>query len=133
MTYLLDANVISAIVRDPHGRAAGRLEAAGQRNVLTSIIVSAEIEFGLLKRASEDLTRKMGNIMGRLFVAPLAPPSDEYYASIRLDLERRGDPIGPNDMLIAAHAMALDATLVTDNEREFSRVAGLRIENWLRR
>ncbi len=132
MSYLLDANVISALVTDPAGRVAKRLEAVGERNVMTSIVVSAEIEFGVRKRGSEELTRKVGNIMGRLYVAPLAPPSDDYYAAIRLDLERRGEPIGPNDMLIAAHAMALDATLVTDNEREFSRVAGLKIENWLR-
>jgi tRNA(fMet)-specific endonuclease VapC len=132
VSYLLDANMISALVSDPVGQVARRLEAAGERNVMTSIVVSAEVAFGVRKKGSDELARKVGNIMGRLHVAPLAPPSDEYYAAIRLDLERRGEPIGPNDMLIAAHAMALDATLVTDNEREFSRIAGLRIENWLR-
>ena len=132
MTYLLDTNAISALVAHPRGHVAGRIEAVGQRNVLTSIVVSAEIEFGVRKKGSADLARKVGNIMGRLYVAPLAPPSDECYAAIRLDLERRGKPIGPNDMLIAAHAMALDATLVTDNEREFSRVSGLKVENWMR-
>lgn len=132
MTYLLDANVISALVMHPRGRVAERLEAVGQRNVMTSIIVSAEIEFGVRRKGSAELARKVGNIMGRLYIAPLAPPSDECYAAIRLELERRGNPIGPNDMLIAAHAVALDATLVTDNEREFSRVSELKTENWLR-
>lgn len=133
MRFLLDANVISALVADPQGIVARRLEKVGERNVMTSIIVSAEVEFGIKKRHSPELARKVRNIMRRLFVAPLAPPADERYAAIRLDLERRGRLIGPNDMLIAAHAMALDVTLVTDNMGEFSRVRGLRVENWLRR
>lgn len=59
-------------------------------------------------------------------------PADHVYGRIRADLQRRGQPIGSNDLLIAAHALALDCILVTDNEREFSRVPGLRVENWLR-
>ena len=132
MMYLLDTNVISALVLKPHGTVAERLAAAGERNVMTSVIVSAEIEFGVRKKGSAELARKVANVMRRLRVEPLAPPSDEYYAALRLDLERRGTPIGPNDLLIAAHAVALEATLVTDNVRGFSRVPGLKIANWLR-
>jgi tRNA(fMet)-specific endonuclease VapC len=130
--YLLDANVISMLVMNPQGKVADRLAAVGEQNVMTSIIVSAEVEFGVRKKGSAELARKVGNIMSRLYVAPLAPPADEYYAAARLELARRGQPIGPNDLFIAAHALALDAVLVTDNEREFSRVPGLKIENWLR-
>jgi len=62
----------------------------------------------------------------------LEAPADEVYGQIRTSLERSGSPIGANDMLIAAHALALDATLVTDNEREFRRIDGLKMDNWLR-
>ncbi len=132
MRYLLDANAISELVRNPQGKVAKRLVSVGERSCLTSIVVSAEVEFGVQKRGSADLAQKVGNVMGRLFIAPLEPPADEHYAAVRLDLERRGKSIGPNDLLIAAHAMALDVTLVTDNVREFSRVRGLKVENWLR-
>lgn len=132
MSYLLDANVISELVTEPQGRVAARVAAVGEVNIMTSIVVSAEIEFGVRKKGSADLATKVANIMRRIYVAPLAPPADESYAAIRLDLERRGRPIGPNDMLIAAHAIAIGATLVTDNVKEFSRVRGLPIENWLR-
>lgn len=63
---------------------------------------------------------------------PLDEPADVYYAQVRLTLQREGTPISGNDMFIAAHALSLDATLVTDNEREFSRIKGLKVENWLR-
>jgi tRNA(fMet)-specific endonuclease VapC len=132
MRYLLGANIISALVSEPQGKAAERLAEVGERNVLTSIVVSAEIEFGVRKKGSLELARKVGSIMQRIYIAPLAPPADSEYAALRLDLERRGRQIGPNDLLIAAHAVALDATLVTDNVREFSRVKGLKIENWIR-
>jgi tRNA(fMet)-specific endonuclease VapC len=65
-------------------------------------------------------------------VVPFDAPADEAYAAIRAELEHRGTPIGGNDMLIAAHARALEATLATDNERKFARVDGLPVENWLR-
>ena len=64
-------------------------------------------------------------------ILPIKPPTDARYAEIRLTLEKAGTPIGPNDLWIAAHALALDFTLVTDNITKFSRVPGLRVENWL--
>ncbi|MHB1292986.1 MAG: PIN domain-containing protein, partial [Sulfuricella sp.] len=64
-------------------------------------------------------------------ILPLETPVEEHYADIRNKLERAGTPIGPNDLLIASHARALGLTLVTDNVREFSRVPGLAVENWL--
>jgi tRNA(fMet)-specific endonuclease VapC len=131
--YLLDANAISAIVAEPRGPVGRRLAEVGEVNVFTSVIVRAEILFGLKKRASAELTRKVGNVLSRLYIASFDPPADSHYADIRLDLKLRGEPIGANDLWIAAHAMALDAVLVSDNEREFSRVAGLKLENWLRR
>lgn len=132
MRYLLDTNIVSNLVIEPQGRAASRLEKVGETNVFTSVIVHAEVMFGVRKRGSSELERKVGNIVRRLYVDSFAPPADSCYADIRLDLERRGQIIGPNDLFIAAHAIATEAVLVTDNEKEFSRISGLKIENWLR-
>ncbi len=71
-------------------------------------------------------------MLARYDVLPLKPPMDVTYGIIRANLERAGESIGPNDLLIAAQALASNLTLVTDNEREFSRFAGLGVENWLR-
>ncbi len=64
-------------------------------------------------------------------ILPLGPPTDQRYAEVRHHLARQGTPIGPNDLLIAAHTLAADLTLVTANTREFERVPSLRVENWL--
>jgi tRNA(fMet)-specific endonuclease VapC len=78
------------------------------------------------------MSRKVIALLDRLAVMPLEPPADLFYAEMRAALERAGTPIGHNDMLIAAHALAFNCTLVTNNEREFHRVKGLKAENWLR-
>lgn len=100
--------------------------------VFTSVIVAAEIRFGAAKRGSARLSRQAEVILGDMSVRPFDVPADQAYADIRRALEVAGKPIGANDLLIAAHALSLDATLVTDNTREFERVPGLKIENWLR-
>jgi tRNA(fMet)-specific endonuclease VapC len=129
--YLLDSNMISHIVRFPAGAVAKKLSDVGAERVFTSIIVSAEIRFGVLKKGSNELARKVDAVLSRMTIAPCDKPTDATYALARLKLEQSGTPIGPNDLLIAAHALALNATLVTANEREFSRVPGLKVENWL--
>lgn len=100
--------------------------------VCISIIVLAELRFGFAKKNSRRLSARLEGMLDELSVQPWGDPTDRYYADIRADLERSGQPIGANDMLIAAHALALDCILVTDNEREFARVPGLRVENWLK-
>ncbi len=132
MRYLLDSNAISHVVRFPRGAVAARIDQVGLEHVFTSLIVSAEIGFGVAKKGVAELSAKVEAVMSRLVVLPWDIPADKHYAAIRNSLERTGKPIGPNDLLIAAHALALDAVLVTDNEKEFSRVPGLKIENWLR-
>jgi tRNA(fMet)-specific endonuclease VapC len=129
---MLDTNAISDLVINPSGLVARRLGEVGETNVFTSILVSAELAYGVKKRGSDELARKVGNVIGRILVVSLDPPADSAYADIRVLLHRLGTPIGPNDLWIAAHARALDATLVTANEREFSCVPGLKTENWLR-
>jgi tRNA(fMet)-specific endonuclease VapC len=130
--FLLDTNIVSDLVRDPSGCVSRGIARAGEQNVCTSVIVAAEMRYGIAKRGSARLLTQLETIFLRLEILPLEPPSDIVYGDLRARLERAGTLIGPNDLLIASQALALDLTLVTDNEREFSRVPDLRIENWLR-
>jgi tRNA(fMet)-specific endonuclease VapC len=129
--YLIDTNILSDLVRNPAGRIAQRIEAVGEETVCTSLVVTAELRFGAFKKGSKRLSAQLDAVLSALDILPLEEPVDERYAGLRLALERAGTPIGGNDMLIAAHALALGLTLVTANEREFSRVPGLAVENWL--
>src|SRR5215469_15885408 len=131
MRYLLDANIVSDLVRNPQGRAAGHIRRVGERQVCTSIIVVAELRYGAAKRGSQRLTRQLEAVLGVLDVLPFTAPADMIYGQIRTQLEQTGRPIGGNDMLIAAQTVALGYTIVTDNEAEFARVDGLPRENWL--
>lgn len=131
MRYLLDTNILSDLVRRPQGRAAGRLVRVGDENVCTSVVVAAELRFGALKARSARLKKQVEAVLAAIEVLALEPPVDEHYARIRARLEKRGEPIGPNDLLIAAQAVAAGCVLVSANRREFGRVPGLRIENWL--
>ncbi|HEX7477388.1 MAG TPA: type II toxin-antitoxin system VapC family toxin [Polyangiales bacterium] len=132
MRYLLDTNIVSALVRDPHGKIADKIRAVGEANVCTSIIVAAELRYGAAKKGSTRLQAQLESILGALEVLPLDLPADASYGDIRAQLERVGQPIGGNDLLIAAHALTLSCAIVSDNEREFERVEGLVVENWLR-
>jgi tRNA(fMet)-specific endonuclease VapC len=130
--FLLDTNIISDLVRFPQGRAASQLVRLGAERVCTSIIVAAEVRYGMAKTQSERLLERLERTLRLTPVLPFDKPADTIYGGLRVDLERKGNLIGPNDLLIAAHALALGCTLVTDNEREFSRIRGLALENWLR-
>lgn len=131
MRYLLDTNMVSDLVKRPQGAVAQRLALLDEDQVCTSLIVAAELRYGAAKRGSEKLTAQLEAILAALPVLPLETPVDHHYGDLRLALERAGTPIGPNDLLIAAHALAIGATLVTDNTREFQRVAGLNVDNWI--
>jgi tRNA(fMet)-specific endonuclease VapC len=133
MPYLLDTNVVSDLVRNPRGRIAERLREVGEDDVFTSVIVVAELRDGAAKKGSPRLSAQLELVLGALKILPFEAPADRVYGEIRSDLERRGQMIGGNDLLIAAHAITAGATLVTDNEREFSRIRDLRSENWLER
>jgi tRNA(fMet)-specific endonuclease VapC len=129
--YLLDSNILSDAIYEPHGQVAGRMERL-QHLVCTSIVVAAELRFGAAKRGSRALAVRVESLLERVEVMPLLAPADRVYADLRASLQKSGKPIGANDMFIAAHALALGCTLVTDNVREFSRVKSLAVENWLR-
>lgn len=128
--YLLDTNAVSDLLREPRGAVAERLRAVGEAAVCTSIVVAAELRYGAAKRASPRLTARLDALLGALEIAQLEPPADTIYGTLRTRLEQEGRPIGANDLLIAAHALALGCVLVTDNRREFDRIGDLRVENW---
>lgn len=130
-THLLDTNIVSDLVRHPQGAAAACLAKVEPARVCTSLIVVSELRYGVEKKGSERLARQLEQVLAGLDILPYTTPADFHYGRIRAALQRIGQPIGYNDLLIAAHAMALDAVLVTDNMREFERVPGLRVENWL--
>jgi tRNA(fMet)-specific endonuclease VapC len=129
--YLLDTNAVSDLIRHPQGAVAEHLSVVGEEAVCTSVVVAAELRYGAAKSGSTRISDRVDLILSALEVLPLKPPADRHYGAIRHQLTTQGTPIGPNDLLIAAHARALDLTVVTANVREFSRVQGLKVENWL--
>ena len=132
MRFLLDTNIVSDLVRSPHGRVARRIADVGENLICTSVIVAAELRYGAAKRASPRLSAQLEAVLGAVDVLAFEPPADAVYGELRAHLERSGRPIGANDTLIAAQALSLGHTIVTDNDREFSRVPDLPLENWLR-
>ena len=129
--FLLDTNILSDLVRHPRGVVARRIHEYGELAVCTSIIVACELRFGAAKRQSPRLSAQVEAILTAMEVLPLEAPVDEHYARLRLHLERMSSPIGPNDMLLAAQALAENATLVSANTSEFHRVPDLMCVNWL--
>jgi tRNA(fMet)-specific endonuclease VapC len=130
--YLLDTSTLSHLIRQPQGPVAHRIAEVGEANVLTSVVVACELRYGAAKRGSRRLTKQVEAVLGALTVRPLESDVERVYAAIRVALEKRGTPIGAHDILIAAHARALDAVCVTDSVAEFKRVPALKVENWVR-
>ena len=132
MRYLLDTNIVSDLVRNPQGKVAQHIRKIGEGQVCTSIVVAAELRYGATKKGSPKLSSQLEAVLDALEVLPFDTPADVTYGTLRTRLEQAGTPIGGNDLLIAAQALALGCAVVTDNDREFSRVGDLRCENWLR-
>lgn len=133
--YLLDTNILSDLMRNPGGEIARKISTLSTEErelISTSLIVACELRFGAAKKRSALLKERVGQLLENLIVLALEPEVDEHYGRLRAELEEKGTLISANDMLIAAHALSLGAVLVTDNIREFRRVKGLRVENWLR-
>lgn len=128
--YLLDTNILSDLIRNPHGKTAHRIAEAGEDSICTSIIVAAELRYGVAKSGSKRLLKAVEDILAETPVLPFDAPADAEYGRIRSELEAVGKPIGGNDLLIAAHARAIGATVVTANMSEFKRVERLSVENW---
>lgn len=122
---------MSALEKAPDGPLIVKLAAVGLDNVATSVVVAGELEYGNAKAITAHLRENLRTLIGTISVLPLDPEVAQKYGRVRARLERLGTPIGANDLWIAAHALALDMTVVTANTDEFSRVEGLRVENWL--
>lgn len=133
MLYLLDTNILIAAMKG-HPAVRDRLEALPLNDLRLSAIVLGELEFGAEKSAHGERNRaRLAALAQRLPLVGIDAATTLHYAQVRALLERQGTPIGANDTWIAAQALASKATLVTDNEREFSRVPDLPLENWLKR
>ena len=130
-TYLLDTNILSDLIRNPGGNVAKRIAEVREETICTSIIVACELRFGAEKKKSPPLQARVEELLQVLDVLAMDVDADLHYGDIRAELEAAGTPIGPNDLLIAAHARSLNLTLISANVKEFSRVPGLSIENWL--
>ncbi len=130
--YMLDTNICISILRGNSETLINNLQTLDPNDVAISAIVFAELQFGVRKSAAPAKNSiKLVNLCAPMTILPFDSIVAEYYGEVRTYLERQGTPIGPLDMLIAAHALAVNAILVTNNEREFRRVDGLRVENWL--
>ena len=131
MIYFPDTNAISAYMRGSNAALVRRMQEAFERDELRlSVIVLAEREFGVLKGGGPSQRHKLQALEALIPIEPFTREDGRHYASIRLHLETRAQGIGPFDTLIAAQALRLNATVVTRNTREFSRVPGLAVENW---
>jgi len=131
--YLLDTNMLIAAIK---GRAPVRekLEAIDASRLLISPIVLGELLTGVEKSQHRSSSReRLLGVLSGLHMVDIQPEAAFAYGKIRAALESAGTPIGANDLWIAAHALSLEAVVVTDNEREFRRVPDLQIENWLAR
>ncbi|SCD24229.1 hypothetical protein BR141012304_11825 [Brucella inopinata] len=128
---MLDTNIVSDLARNPHGPVAKHIARVGADAICVSIITACELRYGCAKKGSPRLLAQIEAILDSIEILPLDVPADTEYGGIRAELEADGKPIGPNDFLIAAHAYALGAVLVTANVGEFTRIRKLAVENWL--
>jgi tRNA(fMet)-specific endonuclease VapC len=129
--FLLDTNILTELARNPFGASSHKLKVAGSHNTFTSIIVAGEVRYGIQRHPAMKLLRQMEQIMETIEIRPLPLSAIDTYSVLRTSLDSRSLPISGNDMWIAAHAIAEDAVLVSNNIREFSRIPNLKVENWM--
>ncbi len=135
MKYLLDTNIVSYFLREASPALNQRILDSSADALGISIISAGELRFGLSKlppsKRATELAHHLNALLTAIAVLPLPANAAQHYGSTRAQLEAAGMPIGGNDLWIAAHALAQNMTLVTNNTREFERVPGLRVENWI--
>lgn len=133
-TYLFDTNILSDMMRNPNGVASQRFQQIAKSTpdirLCTSVVVQCELLFGLRRRTNPRWQTHYEKVLESVEILPLTSTVVPSYASLRSTLEAAGTPIGANDLLIAAHALTLQATLVSA-DADFLRVPGLQLENWL--
>ena len=128
--YMLDTDTVSFALRG-HGRVAARLLEHRPSQLCISSITLAELRFGAEARRSRKLHRLISTFVEAVAVAPFDEPAADRFAAVAAALARRGEPIGTFDTLMAAHALSLGLTFVTNNTEHFRRVVGLKTENWV--
>ena len=131
LVYMLDTNILSDTIRNPFGIASQYMERIGEDALCVSAIVASEMRYGIRKKGSPRLSYLVENTLSRIAILPYDDAASQSYSVIRDALKRQGKSIGLADLFIAAHAYSLGLPIVTNNVREFSRVDGLKIENWL--
>jgi tRNA(fMet)-specific endonuclease VapC len=129
--YLLDTNMVSDMVKKPLGAVGKKVRSHAFGVVGVSVVSAGEARFGYEKVGRPRIREAVEAVLGALPILPVTAEVAHSYAAARAQLERAGTPIGSNDLWIAAHALALGCILVTANVREFRRVPGLKVENWL--
>ncbi len=131
--WMLDTNICIAIIKQRPREVLEHLRALDPAQVALSAITVAELEFGVAKSSRPDQNREaLALFLTPLEVLAFDDRAAAAYGEVRAGLERQGTPIGSLDLLICAHALSCGRILVTNNEREFTRIVGLRVENWVR-
>jgi tRNA(fMet)-specific endonuclease VapC len=131
LAWMLDTNTLSALIKNPRGTLVERIAELDTDTLCTSIVVACELRYGAQRRGSAALHARVEEMLSNLLVLGLDGQADQHYADIRCALEKVGTPIGSHDLFIAAHARSQGLTLVTHNLREFQRVPGLLVEDWI--
>jgi tRNA(fMet)-specific endonuclease VapC len=130
MKYLLDTNICVYLIRNRSQLLLEKIIAHSSDGLALSVVTICELEFGVAKSSAQEKNRiALNRFTNKFSILPLTERAAKTYGEIRASLERQGKPIGPLDLLIAAHALSENLTLVTNNEQEFNRVPGLQVEN----
>ncbi len=131
MKYMLDTNICIYAIKHKPEKVFKKLQKTDPSDVCISSITYAELVYGVEKSAAVEKNRlALSMMLSNIEIKDFDADAADSYGLVRADLERKGTPIGPLDMMIAGHAKALGCTVVTNNEKEFARVKGLKIANW---
>jgi tRNA(fMet)-specific endonuclease VapC len=135
MKYMLDTNIVSYLLRGQFASLEQRILNTDYDQVCISVISAGELTYGFAKakpsRRLASMQAKLTTFLQAILTRPLSAGVAEHYGKIRSTLEKKGTPIGGNDLWLAAHALEQNLVLVTNNTREFERVDGLKLENWV--
>jgi len=132
MKYMLDTNICIYIIKRKPQVVIDRFLRTDISEIGISSITLSELLYGVSKSSKPEQNQMaLMQFMAPLEILPYGDDAAQYYGNLRVHLERQGTPIGSLDMLIAAHALSTGCTLITNNEKEFSRIANLKIENWV--
>jgi len=132
MRFMLDTNICIYLIKRKPAVVLARFKQSDISEISISSITLSELFYGVSKSSKpEQNFMALTQFVAPLEILPYGGEATQYYGELRARLEKRGTPIGALDMLIAAHALSIDSTLVTNNEKEFDRVPNLKIENWV--